>query len=147
MKVTDPVGTPELPDAPATVAVKETDCPTVDGFAEEVTTVVVEALAAAFTTWVTTFDVDPLKFESPLYSAVIEYVPAGSVDVLKLAAAEALSGPLPKVVVPFRKLTVPVGTVVLPEGPATVAVNKILLPAVAGFGDDTSVVVVAAVVL
>lgn len=74
-------------------------------------------------------------------------MPAGSVEVLKVAAAEALSGPLPKVVVPFRKLTVPVGTVVLPEGPATVAVNRILAPAVAGFNDEVSVVVVAAVVL
>jgi len=66
MKLTEPVGTVVLPEGPVTVAVNVSDCPAVTGFADEVTIDVVEALDAAFTTWVTTFDVDPLKLESPL---------------------------------------------------------------------------------
>jgi len=63
-KFTAPVGTVVLPEGPATVAVNVTDCPAVDGLADEVT-VVVDAALAAFTTWLTTFDVDPVKFVSP----------------------------------------------------------------------------------
>jgi hypothetical protein len=50
------------PDDDETVAVKVTDCPDPDGFIEEARAVVVEA---RLTTWLTTFDVLPIKFESP----------------------------------------------------------------------------------
>jgi hypothetical protein len=65
-----------------TLAVKVTDCPTFDGFGDEAKAVVVVAL---FTTWVIAFDVLLAKFESPPYIAVIEFVPTGSVEVVKLA--------------------------------------------------------------
>ena len=58
-----------------TVAAKVTDCPTFDGFREETKAVVVVAL---ITTWLTAFDVLAAKFESPLYTALIESVPTGS---------------------------------------------------------------------
>ena len=43
-KLTEPVGTAVLPEGPVTVAVKVTDCPLVDGFADELTVVVVDAV-------------------------------------------------------------------------------------------------------
>jgi hypothetical protein len=46
------------------------------------------------------------------------------------------------VVVPSRKVTVPVGSGVLPAGPATVAVNVTGSPGVDGFADDVIDVVV-----
>jgi hypothetical protein len=98
-------------------------------------------LTAAFTTWVTTFDVDPLKFESPPYAAVIEFEPAGNPDVLYVATPEPFNVPLPNVMVPSKKLTKPVGMVVLPEGPVTVAVKVTDCPAAEGFEDETSAVV------
>jgi hypothetical protein len=54
-----------LPLGPATTAVNVTDCPVADGFADEVTVVVVAGNPTPFTTWVTTADVDPAKFASP----------------------------------------------------------------------------------
>ena len=56
--VTDPVGVPELL---LTVAVKVTDCPANDGFAEDATTVVVAAL---FTVCVITEEVLSAKLPS-----------------------------------------------------------------------------------
>src|SRR5438309_7441 len=63
MKVTDPVGVPEPGANTLTVAVNVTDCPNVEGFADEVTTVCV---MARWTIWWNTPDVLPLKFGSPL---------------------------------------------------------------------------------
>lgn len=57
-KVTVPVGIPVL----LTVAVKMTACPTMDGFAEEPSTVVVGAM---FTVWVIAVEVLPENLLSP----------------------------------------------------------------------------------
>ena len=46
-KTTDPVGIPVLGGTGETVAVKVTDCPNTEGFAEEVTVVFVSALATS----------------------------------------------------------------------------------------------------
>ena len=53
--------TPEF-DVPVTVAVKVTELPVLEGFAEEASVVVV---AAVLTTWLTTLDVLPVKLELP----------------------------------------------------------------------------------
>ena len=59
-KVTLPVGTGVLLVVPATVAVKLTDWPTLDGFSEEATVVVVATLGGVLTTWVSAAEVDAL---------------------------------------------------------------------------------------
>jgi hypothetical protein len=82
----------------------------------------------------------PLKFVSPLYTAVIECEPTVNADVLKVAEPE-LKVPVPKVVVPSLKVTVPVG-VLLPDVGVTVAVKVTLWPKTEGFAEDTTAVVV-----
>jgi hypothetical protein len=64
-------------------------------------------------------------------------VPTANVDVEKLAVPVAIV-PVPNKVVPSRKLTVPVA----PAG--TVVVKVMGLPKVAGFGNETSVTTVMA---
>jgi len=55
-------------------------------------------------------------------------VPTGSVVVVRVAVPVPFSVPVPRVVVPLRNDTVPVGTAVVPEGGATTAVRVTLLP-------------------
>jgi hypothetical protein len=74
---------------------------------------------------------------------VIECDPALSAAVLYVAWALPLNGPVPSVEEPSMKVTVPVGTVEFPLGPVTVAVNMTDSPAVDGFSDDVTAVVVA----
>ena len=67
--------------------------------------------------------------------------PALSDEVAKVATPEVLRVPVPSVVVPSLKVTVPVG---VPEPPlVTVAVNVMDWPKAAGFGDDVNVTVEA----
>ena len=85
------------------------------------------------------FDVLAPKFRSPPYTAVIELVPTGRVEVMKLAEP-LVSGPVPSSVAPFINETVsPSG-----GGGVTVAVRFTASPSAEGFGEDDSVVVVAA---
>src|SRR3954451_21609274 len=63
-----PVRVPAPGATGLTVAVKVTDCPNTDGFCELLTAVVVLAL---LTVCVSVLEVEPMKLESPLYSAVI----------------------------------------------------------------------------
>ena len=69
----------------------------------------------------------------------MEFVPTGSAVVLR-TATPPLTAPVPSVTVPFLKVTVPVA--LPPPMLATVAVKLTDLPCVAGFSDETSVVVV-----
>ena len=69
--------------------------------------------------------------------------PAPSEEVVKVACLEALSVPVPSVVAPSLKVTVPVG-VPDPLVGVTVAVKVTACPTVLGFGDEDSAVVVAA---
>lgn len=120
MKATLPVG---VPPADETVAVNFTETPRPDGFSEEAKAVVV---VAALTTWLSAFDVLPAKFESPAYVAVIELVPSGSVEVVRVAEP-LLNVPVPSDAVPFRKVTVsPFGGA--PALDVTVAVKVTALP-------------------
>jgi hypothetical protein len=136
--VTVPVGVPAPGDTTATVAVNVTDCPNTDGLADEVRVVVVFAL---LTVWVRTALVLPEKLESPLYLAVIEWDPTASVDVANVATPPD-SVPVPRVVVPSRKVTVPVGVPVAGGTGATVAVNVTDCPKTDGLAEDVTVVVV-----
>jgi hypothetical protein len=68
--------------------------------------------------------------------------PALSEEVVKVACPEALSVPVPSVVAPSLKVTVPLG-VPPPLAGVTVAVKVTACPTVLGFGDDDSVVTVA----
>ena len=63
LKLTVPVGVPAPGETALTVAVKVTDWPETDGFAEEATVVVVLAL---FTVWVKVKEVLVEKLVSPL---------------------------------------------------------------------------------
>jgi hypothetical protein len=58
--------------------------------------------------------------------------------VLKVARPEPFKVPLPRLALPSRKVTVPVGT---PPLPLTVALKVTALPASAGFDDELNVVV------
>jgi hypothetical protein len=64
-----------------------------------------EAKSAWFTTCFSTFDLLPRKFESPAYTAMIELVPTGSVEVAKLAEP-LLNVPVPSTALPFINATV-----------------------------------------
>jgi len=68
--------------------------------------------------------------------------PALSEEVVKVACPEALSVPVPSVVAPSLKVTVPLG-VPPPLAGVTVAVKVTAWPNALGFGDEDSVVTVA----
>jgi len=93
------------PALEVTTAVKVTACSCVDGFGEDVSVVLLVALLATRTTWRTVFDVLPVKFESPPYTAVIALLPTGNVEVVKLAEPP-LNAPVPSTVVPLINVTV-----------------------------------------
>jgi hypothetical protein len=78
----------------------------------------------------------------PAYLTVMEWVALLSVVVLKVATPELFSVPVPRVVAPFRKVTVPVG--IGPEAAVTVAVNVTLVPAFAGLSEEVTLLVVEA---
>lgn len=85
-------------------------------------------------------DVLPASSASPPYTAVIECEPTVSEVVVNVAVPEPFSVPVPSVVVPSLKVTVPVG---VPETrPFTTAVNVTDPPENAGFVLDVSAVVV-----
>ena len=65
---------------------------------------------------------------------------SGKLVVTKFATPEALSVPAPKLVVPSMNTTVPVG---VPPAPVTVAVKVTAPPAIEGFCEEVSVLVVA----
>jgi len=96
---------------------------------------------ALFTTCDTALEVLVLNVESPPYTAVMEWAEGVTVSalVLKVATPE-LSVPVPRVVAPSLKVTVPVGG---PPEPLTFAVKVTEAPYVEGFAEDERVVVVA----
>ena len=139
--VTVPVGVPVPGGTGLTVAVKVTDCPTTDGFADDDTAVVVAIL---LTVWVSGAELLPTKLPSPLYVAVIVWPPTASDEVVKVAVPLPFTVAVPSWVVPSENVTVPVG-VPVPGGVAvTVAVNVIASATVDGFADDDTAVAVAA---
>lgn len=135
--VTVPVGVPAPGAVTDTIAVSVNGWPAVDGFGDGTTATVV---AAMFTTWDTGLDVLLTKFVSPAYTAVIEDVPKGRAEVMRLAVPP-LNVPVPSNVVPCMNETVsPFGGVTSPE--VTWAVNVTGCPYTDGFAEEASVVVV-----
>ena len=74
------------------------------------------------TTWDSTLDVEPVKLASPPYTAVMLWVPMASAEVVYVAIL-LLKVPVPREVLPFLKVTVPVGVPAPGEAAATVAVK------------------------
>ena len=139
LNVTVPVGA-AVPVAGVTFAVKVMSTPRFAVAAEE-TTVVFVAIAVTMTA--TGFDVDGAKLVSPEYCALIESEPAGS-GTASVATPEAFSVSVPRVLLPRRKVTVPVGAVVFPVGPVMVAVNVMGCVGIATVADAWSAVAVVA---
>ncbi len=69
------------------------------------------------------------------------WLPTARLEVAKVATPLALSVPVPSVVAPSLKVTVPVG---VPPAPVTVAVKVTDWPKVEGLADEPSAVVVSA---
>ena len=126
-KVIDPAGI-AVPDCAITFAVKVTFCPVLIAVAEAVNEVEVATIAGV--TVIATGAVTELELlVLPPYDAVIDCTPAGREVVLKEAVPLALSVAVPRVVAPFRKVTVPVGAMA-PDCGATTAVKVTLCPVV-----------------
>jgi hypothetical protein len=144
VNVTVPVGVPRDP-ASVTTAVKVTCWPTVDGFNDDVSVVIVACEFAAFTVCVGSDPLLGLTFVSPLYAAETECGPTVRVEVGNFAwstppTTESGTGvsDWPSIV----KVTDPVG---VPWNPAavTTAVNVTRSPTVDGFNEDDTIVTVA----
>jgi hypothetical protein len=102
-----------------TVMVDFADAP---GATEDGDGVVAERLKlGASTTTLTTVDVLTLKLPSPLYAALMLWVPAVSAEVENVATPLAFNVEVPSCAVPSIKLTVPVGEPAVPG--VTVAVK------------------------
>ena len=140
--VTVPVGT-LLPDWGATTAVRVTLCPGVSWVPEAVRVVVVgkAPLGTVVTVTLTAVDEEPVSLLSPPYTAVIEFVPTAREVLLNFATPLALSCAVPRLAVPSRNVTVPVGTL-LPDWGATVAVKVTLCPGVSRVAEAERDVVV-----
>ncbi len=89
----------------------------------------------------------PPKLESPLYTAVIVCIPTDNELVVKVACAEPLRVPVPRVVAPSLNVTVPVGVPTAGATGLTVAVKVTDCPGDAGLTDVATAVVVNPVTL
>jgi hypothetical protein len=137
-----PVSGPAPGGAAFTVAVNVTDWPNTEGFADELTAVVV---SAGFTVWVKLGEVLPLKLTSPLYTAVTVAVPTVSVDTDALVALPPLiATALPKFTPLVWNWTVPVGVPTPGAVALTIAVNVTDWPNTEGLADELTAVVVSA---
>ena len=122
-----------------TVAVKVTDWPTLMGFCDERTLVVV---VAAVTTCATAAEVLVLKFASPAYIALTLSVPPTVSVEMENWAEPLLNVLVPSVLMPCLKVTTsPFGGA--PCDDVTVAVKVTVCPYIEGFSDDVIEVVVA----
>ena len=140
LNVIVPVGIAE-PLLAVTVAVKVMVAPTVEELRLAVSVVVV---VICCTLCVSAAEVLVRLLESPPYIAVIECEPIESALVLNVATPETFSVPVPSVVLPSKKVTVPVGTAVPGAASAMVAVNVTEAPADDGSELEERVVVVNA---
>src|SRR5581483_2546884 len=90
----------------------------------------------ATTTWFTGALVVGMNAASPEYFAVMTCVPAAR-DEVDIDACPALRVTLPRLVLPSKKVTVPLGTADTPRTvAATVAVKVIACPAVDGLAEE-----------
>ena len=137
--VTDPVGIAVAGALTETVMVNVTVCPRVDGFADELTFVVVVAL---LTVCCTAPDVLLLKVVLPPYTAVIECFPGAKDELLNLALPAA-NVPAPKFTAPSLNITVPAGTPAAGAAAVTVAVKVTGWLNTGGPTDESTVMCVA----
>src|SRR5712691_238329 len=134
LKVTVPVGVPVV--AGVTVAVKVTDCPETDGFAEEAPCVEMPPL---LTVCARGADMRVLKLLYPLYCVVMEWEATDRAPVLKVAWP-LLRVPVPRVMVPSLKVTVPLGMLTTGATVLTVAVKVTDCPETDGFAEEETLV-------
>jgi hypothetical protein len=140
-KDTVPVGF-AVPLAGVTVAVNITLAP-VFPVVGPVSEVVVEINAGAFIVSVNAAEVLVAKFVSPLYCAVIDCEPTGSIVVESVAIPPAPTTAFPaSTPTPSENVTVPEIAPAVAE--VTVAVSVTFAPKVAGFGEAITTVVVLA---
>ena len=116
-------------EAGVTVALKVTDCPSVDGFCDEVTAAVVGSCEILCDS---AGEVLGASFVSPMYAAVIVCVPTANEETDKDAFPPAI-GAVPSAVVPSANCTVPVAVIGV-----TVAVKGTACPIVAGFSAEVT---------
>jgi hypothetical protein len=135
LKVTVPVGVPDPGAFAVTVAVNVTGCPYTDGFTELTSVLVVLSL---FTVCDSVPEVLPEKLPSPPYRAVTRCIPPLRLEVVNVALSLAFSIPVPRVVPPSWKVTVPVG---VPPEPVMVAVNVTAWPKTEALSELASAVV------
>jgi hypothetical protein len=148
---TEPVGVAVLTPAPAvlaTVAVKVTDCPKIDGFTEEVTVVEV---GAGLTVW---FRFPELPLKPPSMFVYTALMACGEpltlrVAVALLVAIAAVPDPESGTAAPngtpsIENWTEPVGVAVVVPVLVTVAVKVIDCPKIDGFTVEVTVVAVGA---
>lgn len=128
MKVTLPVGVPEVAGATLAVNVR---FPFVELELRDV------EVFAFCTTWFIADDVAPLKSAFPLYAAVMPFVPTGKFASASVATP-LLSGELPSVVDPFEKVTVPVSVPAAVE--VTVAVSVTDWLKLDGFAEEINAI-------
>ena len=95
---------------------------------------------ALCTTWLITTEVLASESLSPLYTAVMLFVPVLNAAVVNVATPLAFTAELPSVEVPSINFTVPVG--MIPVNELTVAVKVTDALSVEGFSDEVSAVVV-----
>ena len=133
VNLTVPVG---VPPEEVMVAVRVTDDPDVDGFADEVTVVVVEPPVTTCESAVLALLPKP---PVPVKVATIECVPAARADVAKVALPAETATFDANVVAPSVNVTVPVG---VPPDEVIVAVKVTDAPDADGFADELSAVLV-----
>jgi hypothetical protein len=123
VKLTEPLFSgsgPEIADVPSknmtvpvalvgvTVAMNVSGVPAAKAVSPTDSSSSTDVLALA-TVWINAVEGAPLKLASPLYWAVIEWVPAAKVEVLKLAVPPLIRGTLPEMAIATsKKITVPV---------------------------------------
>lgn len=127
----------------ATVAVSVTDCPDTAVAAEAASVTAVVCSWAAFTWTDTALDVDEPSPVSPAYEAVMLWVPAASVVMVKVAAPFD-SADVAIDVEPSSRATAPEG--VDPDAAVTATLKVTDCPALIWVADAERVVVVAAAV-
>ena len=125
-----------------TVAIKVSDCPKTEGFAEDVSVVDVAVSTGVIVTE-TAFEKLAARSGLPRYSAVNESVPAGSAVVARVAESP-LRLAVPREVEPTKNCTDPVGKPDPGAITAMVAVSVTDWPAVAVVGLADRPVVVPA---
>src|SRR5262249_36198678 len=97
VNTTEPVGVPDPGATATTVALNVTLWPTTEGFAGEVTLVIV---LAGFTVCVTGLELLEVKLLLPPYSAVNVCDPIDSDEIFNVATPEPFSVPVPSVAAP-----------------------------------------------